>query len=190
MNASTPLPDLRPHKLTVDELLAFERSGALAGLPRMELLDGVLYEMSAQTSQHVVAKNELGFRLRLAVNEKFPDWAVLTEPTVRANANSAPEPDIAILTKLRVEDYYAADLVKLAVEVTVTTLSTDLHFKKALYADVGIVEYWVVEVGAARIHQFWRPVDGDYQETRIIPIGAVIESATIPGLAVATDGLI
>jgi Uma2 family endonuclease len=67
---------------------------------------------------------------------------------------------------------------------------TDLQYKKALYAAAGIPEYWVVEVEAARLHQFWSPQGEDYRETRIIPIGAPLECITIGGLCVDTAGLI
>jgi Uma2 family endonuclease len=190
MNAQLPASELKPHKLTVDELRAFESSGAFAGLPRMELLDGTLYEMSPQTSRHVVAKNELGFRLRIAVQEMGLPLAVLIEPTLSAFATSAPEPDIAILSQLRVEGYYPASLVRLAVEVAVTTVDTDLRYKKSLYAKAGIPEYWVVEVDAAMIHAFWRPQSGVYLEQRLVSIGDPIASASIPGLNVETVGLI
>lgn len=191
MNAHvSPPPDLKPHKLTVRELLAFERSGAFDGLPRMELLDGVLYEVSPQTSRHVVAKNELGFRLRLAVMEMDLPFAVLTEATLRTDNESAPEPDIAILTQLRVEDFYPANLVKLAVEIAVTTVSTDMGFKKALYASANIPEYWVVEVDAGRIHQFWSPEWEGYLQSRIVAFGETLDSVTLPGLMVGSDGLV
>ena len=190
MNAPSPLSGFKPHKLTVDDVLTLERSGAFAGLPRLELLDGTLYEMSPQTSRHVVAKNELGFRLRMAVQESGAPLSVLIEPTLRTDDNSAPEPDIAILTQLRVEGYYPASLVRLAVEVAVTTIDTDLRYKKALYAAAGIPEYWVVDVEAACVHVFWSPLVGAYGESRTVPIGASLASQTITGLSVETSGLV
>lgn len=165
-------------------------SGAFDGVPHMELLEGTLYEMSPQTSRHVVAKNELGFRLRLSVVEGAIDLSVLIEPTLRTDANTAPEPDIAILTQLRVDGYYPAHLVKLAVEVAVTSVETDLGYKKALYASAGIPEYWVVDVNAGLFHIFWNPFGGTYQETCIVAIGGMLSSKTIAGLSVETLGLI
>lgn len=57
MNALHPAPDLKPHKMTVEELLGLEQRGAFADLPCLELLEGILYEMSPQKSPHVLAKN-------------------------------------------------------------------------------------------------------------------------------------
>ena len=190
MNIATALSELKPHKISTALLQSFMDSGALDGLPRMELLEGTLYEMSPQTSRHVVAKNELGFRLRLAVVESRSGLSVLIEPTLRTDANTAPEPDIAILTQLRVDGYYPAHFVKLAVEVAVTSVETDLGYKKALYAAAGIPEYWVVEVDAGLFHIFWNPAGETYQETCIVPIGGMLSSKTIAGLSVETLGLI
>lgn len=190
MIALVPLTEFKPHKLTVDSVLALERSGALGGQCRMELLDGILYEMSPQTSRHVVAKNELGFRLKVALLEKRSPLSVLIEPTVRIGDTSAPEPDIAILTDLRVADYYPAHMIKLIAEIAVSSLETDLRYKKALYAAAGIAEYWVIEVDAGRIHQFWQPQGETYREARIVAFGPPLSSMTIAGLTVETAGII
>jgi Uma2 family endonuclease len=190
MNAAAPLSAFKPHKLTVEDVLTLERGGAFVDLPRMELLDGMLYEMSPQTSRHVVAKNELGFKVRLAVIDSGMPLSVLIEPTLFTDATSAPEPDIAVLSQLRVESYYPADLVKLAVEISVTSVEIDLGYKKALYANAGIPEYWVVEVDAARIHIFWSPDCGIYRESDIIAIGKPLSSMTIPGIIIDTNGIV
>ncbi len=190
MNASLLPSELKPHKISIALLQSFMDSGAFDGLPRMELLEGTLYEMSPQTSRHVVAKNELGFRLRQAVNDSGNNLSVLIEPTLSTDANTAPEPDIAILKQLRVDGYYPASLVNLAVEVAVTSVDTDLVYKKALYAAAGIPEYWVVEVDAARIHVFWSPEGEAYLESRIVDIGEALACETIAGIHVDTNGLV
>jgi hypothetical protein len=64
MNAMLPLAELKPHKLTVDDLLLLDRGGAFVGMPRVQLLGGTLYEMSPQTSPNVLVRNRLTFRLQ------------------------------------------------------------------------------------------------------------------------------
>jgi Uma2 family endonuclease len=189
MNASLPSPDLKPHKLTVDELLAFTRSGAFDGLPRVELLEGTLYEMSPQTSSHFLAKNRLTFRLQSKIMELGLPYEALSEPTISVGATSAPEPDIIVGTIQSGEGFYPAASVLIAVEISVTTLSTDLNFKKALYAKALIPEYWVVEVEAGQIHQFWSPDGEDYGASSVLQFGAPLVSITLPGVSILTDGL-
>jgi Uma2 family endonuclease len=181
--------ELTPHKWTVDDLLAFERSGALETLPRMELLEGALYEMSPQTSPHVRAKNELGYRLRRALEHASSSLTALIEPTLSLPPRSAPEPDIVVCTRDRFEGYLPTSAVKLVVEIAVTSLATDLQFKKGLYAAAAIPEYWVFDVGAGCIHQFWSPQDDSYLKFRLVTVGGVIDSTTIDGLAVDTHDL-
>jgi Uma2 family endonuclease len=49
-------------------------------------------------------------------------------------------------------------------EVSDTTLATDLDEKKRLYADMGIPEYWVIDVQGLRVFAFQLNANGKYQE--------------------------
>jgi Uma2 family endonuclease len=190
MNAVLPLQSLKPHKLTVDDLLTLERGGAFDGLPRMELLDGTLYEMSPQSSPHVRARNRLTFRLQCRIVELALPFEAFSEATIKIGSNHAPEPDVVISKTPEVDGYYPSSCILLAVEVAVTSMQTDMGYKKPLYAAAAIPEYWIVDVDAAQIIQFWSPEGEDYRETRTIPFGDMIECATIPDLMISTTGLI
>lgn len=195
MNAMLPLAELKPHKLSVDDYLTLHLQGRFEGCGKIELLDGEIYEMSPQSRPHVIAKNELGWRLRETLERMASPFSSVIEPTIRLMPSSAPEPDVivydpALMSDMKRPDYFALASVKLAIEVAVTTVDTDLRYKKALYAAASIPEYWVVEVDAARIHQFWSPEGEAYLKSRIVAIGEQLESVTIPGLSVTTKGLI
>ena len=190
MNIATSLSELKPHKISTALLQSFMDSGALDGLPRMELLEGTLYEMSPQRSPHVLAKNRLTYRLQAKILELSLPYEALSEPTIALGPNSAPDPDIIICNAPESEGFYPASSVLLAVEVSLTSVQTDLVYKKALYAAAGIPEYWVVEVDAGLFHIFWNPAGETYQETCIVPIGGMLSSKTIAGLSVETLGLI
>lgn len=190
MNAVPSLSELKPHKLTVDELLSLLNSGALDGLPRMELLDGVLYEMSPQRSEHVVVKNEIGYRLRRALENMNSQLVALIEPTIRIDDVTAAEPDVGVMTQPRVDDFYPAAMVRLAVEVSLTTLRTDMGYKRSIYAQLAIAEYWVADINSKRIFQFSNPQAGCYPDPSIVDFGQSILSATIPGLTISTVNLI
>jgi Uma2 family endonuclease len=65
----------------------------------------------------------------------------------------------------------------LAIEIADTSLADDLGVKRLLYEDVGVAEYWVVDVQQAHITAF-----------RILPDSAsqrVAQSQVLPGLAIA-----
>ena len=52
-------------------------------------------------------------------------------------------------------------------EVSDTTLATDLDEKKKLYADMGIPEYWVIDVRGLRVFAFYLQSNGIYQQCDI-----------------------
>ncbi|MEY2927945.1 MAG: hypothetical protein RL367_2422 [Pseudomonadota bacterium] len=190
MNAVSPLQSLKPHKLTVDDILTLDRGGAFAGLPRMELLDGTLCEISPQTSPHVRARNRLMFRLQSRIIELALPFEAFSEATIKIGSNHAPEPDVVISDKPDVDGYYPASCILLAVEVAVTSMRTDMGYKLPLYAAAAIPEYWIVDVDAAQIIQFWSPLGENYRDTRKVGFGEPVECATIPGLRIATAGLV
>lgn len=195
MNAMLPLAELKPHKLTVEYYLALCLQGRFDDCDKIELLDGEIYEMSPQSRPHVIAKNELGWRVRLALESFGSPLKTLIEPTIRIDPSSAPEPDVIIYdplvrTDVNKPDFFSSQSVKLAVEVSMTTLVTDLEYKRRLYASAQIAEYWVMDITADCFHQFWSPNGGDYEQKRIVSVGVPLESLSISGLTIETNGLI
>ena len=70
-----------------------------------------------------------------------------------------------------------------------TTQADDLGRKRALYAAASIPEYWVVDVPARAVHQYWAPADGAYARSAVVPFGETVRSATLANLAVSTGAL-
>ena len=103
---------------------------------------------------------------------------------------SAPEPDISLTGAPTGEGYVPRDTVALAIEVADSTAAFDLREKAALYAKHDIPEYWVVEIPAATIHQFWSPSETGYCERRTVAFGDKARSVTIEGLEIDTGNLI
>lgn len=59
--------------------------------------------------------------------------------------------------------------VKLAIEVSDSSLQSDLTEKTQLYAESGVIELWIVDVQGQCIHVFRKPSCTGYLET-FIPI--------------------
>lgn len=190
MNAPIKTIDMTPHKMTVDMLIILAESGVFDGGGKVELLDGALYEMSPQSTQHFKVRNRLTFRLQSALIDLKLPYEAFSDATVALDDNFAPEPDIIICSDLKDSGFAPVAAVKLAVEVSVTSQKGDLGYKKSLYAQAGIPEYWVVDVEAKRIHIFWSPEGEDYRGNSVIEIGAELVSQTILGLAVETSGIL
>lgn len=75
---------------------------------------------------------------------------------------------------INLDKWRSPDLVG---EIADTTLAIDLDEKKRLYANLGIAEYWVIDVLAARIFAFRLDETGVYQQCDT--------SQVLPNLAIA-----
>jgi len=89
-----------------------------------------------------------------------------------ANLNSRPEPDLLWVQAARYRDQHptAADL-KLAIEVSDSSLQADLIDQSALYAEAGIVEYSIVDAKGQCLHVFRNPQAGEYTQQSVAKIG-------------------
>jgi len=191
MTAIRPVAVPRPLRLTLDDFALLHEAGAFESYSKVELIEGVLYTMNPQRTRHAYAKTQLAFRLYASLQALGADLFPLIEGTIAMPPRSAPEPDIAIG---RIgpggTGYVPLSSIALVVEVSDTSLRYDIGKKKQLYASQGVPEYWVFDLGGRKIHQFWSPSGAAYSECRASDIEETIESVTIAGLAVETDGLI
>jgi len=79
--------------------------------------------------------------------------------------------------RINLDKWRVPDLVG---EVSDTTLATDLDEKKALYAELKIPEYWVIDIKGRRVIAFRLQDDGKYQECE--------ESVALSGLPISLLG--
>jgi Uma2 family endonuclease len=178
-----------PLRLRVEDFLLLDESGAFQNYGKTELIDGEIFFMNAQHRPHMMAKGELAFRIRLALEEMHSDLAVGIEGSFRLSDYDLPEPDILLTNEPYGQGPVPQGSVALVIEVSDASLEFDMGRKAILYAARGVPEYWVVDVNGRSIHQMWRPRDGAYAERRLIPFGDPIAAATIEGLTVSTSTL-
>jgi Uma2 family endonuclease len=179
----------KPAKLDTAAFEMFRKAGKFSDYSKTELLDGVIYTMNSQYMPHAYVKSRLSLLLGMALLDLGSNLEVIVEGTLDMRPFSLPEPDLSITAGALAEGYMPLPSIRMIIEVSDTTLSRDLKRKLKVYADVGIPEYWVVDLPKRRIHQFWKPQGTTYGENRIVELGDRIESATIAGLAVETVGL-
>lgn len=180
----------QPVPLRIEDYELLLRSGAFAAYPHVELVEGVIVAMNAERTRHGRVKNELTFRLREALRALGSDLAAYCEATISLPPHSLPEPDVIVVRDVAAGDaYHAGADVRIAVEVADSTPVEDLRYKYELYARHRIPEYWVVDLNAGLLRQFWRPIDSGYAETRDVLLGDTVTAETIPGLVVDTAGL-
>ena len=87
------------------------------------------------------------------------------------NAKSVPTGNSIIDLNL----YHAPDLT---IEIAATSLKDDLSFKRLLYEELGVQEYWVVDVERTEIFAFQILENGGSRR--------ITDSLALPGLAIAT----
>ncbi|MDE2406022.1 MAG: Uma2 family endonuclease [Sphingomonadales bacterium] len=176
---TTPLPV----RLRVEDFFRLDDAGAFADYGKTELIRGEIFYMNSQHRPHARAKGQLFKALEQALSAMNSDLEVLIEATVAMPPFSAPEPDLLLTTQPDGEGPVPLASVRLIVEIADTTQQNDLGTKAGLYAENGVPEYWVVDLKARSVHQFWQP-QGEAYAARRETTFARIESLTIPELAV------
>jgi Uma2 family endonuclease len=155
---------------------------------KVELLKGEIIEMSPEGVPHSSYCRETGKYLRRILGER----ADISEahPITLPN-NSEPEPDIAVVrvspTLYRDRHPQPEDIFWL-IEISNSTLVKDLNFKKDLYADAGILEYWVMNLPELELVVF-RDLTASGYHSEIRLKSGIISPLAFPDLAIEIQQL-
>ena len=187
----TPLSDsLQPFPLRIEDYELLDRAGVFEGR-RVELIEGVIVTVNAEYSPHTFVKNELMFRLRLALRSLQSSYDAFVEPTLALPPHSLPEPDVVVANLSPIEkDYVRLRHVAIVIEVGASSLKGDLGVKRRMYAAQGVPEYWVVDVKRRKVSQFWTPRDGTFGDERVVSLAGELRSLTMPELAIDGNGIL
>jgi Uma2 family endonuclease len=156
-------------------------AGIIRDNERFELIGGEAVPMSAKGASYETVKKELlRFWLR-----RIPDTVdLLPETTLRIAALDYREPDFVFWPRaITVKDLKPAD-VQLLVEVSDSSLGYDLGMKARYYAEIGIVELWVIDAVKLIIHVHREATDGRYQSICPVKPGNTATPMFEPTLAV------
>ncbi len=157
-----PLERIRP--LTRIEYDALITLGLLEG-ERVELLQGAMVVMSAQTPRHAAVIRRLHKLLAQHLGERAD---VQSRLPLTLDEYSELEPDLAVVVAEFPEDDHPSHAF-LVVEVADTSLAKDRNIKATIYAASGIPEYWIVnlEDNVVEIHK-----DGERGTYRAITLAS------------------
>lgn len=183
MIALEKIPENQRAKLSVEDFLLLADSGAFDDYSRTELIEGEIWVVNAVHRRHARIHIDVAAAVVPAVKALGAPLVAYTNPATRLSDDSLPEPDIAIGED---EDGRVVTLAKLrlAIEISDSTLSMDLGRKARLYARTGVPEYWVVDCEAGTLLQMWAPEGETYREQRHHVGGERLSAATIPGLTI------
>ncbi len=178
-----PLRDLGPDHLRRFTRAEYERMAELGFfLPeeRVELLRGVVVRVSPQGPLHSDVVDRLNRILQRGLDEQA---RLRCQGPFAAGDDSEPEPDLAVYPE---QDYSREHPTQalLLIEVSDSSLRKDRGIKREIYAEVGVPEYWVVDVQARTVEVYTQPGSAGYGRLVTYDRAQVISPEAFPELAV------
>lgn len=151
--------------LTVGEFDKMVRLGAFDDVHRkIELFRGELIERNPAGPVHddlIIYLNNWSMRVVDSSQTLVTSQTGLDLP----EQSSRPEPDLMWIGSRRYRDGHPrASDVQLAIEVSDSSLEKDIQDKGHLYAEAGIIEYWIIDTQSNLVHVYRRPSANGYQE--------------------------
>lgn len=187
--AAHPQVDTRWHRFTVAEVERMGEAGILTEDDRVELIGGVIVEMSPMGGWHVSVVNEVVDFFRTAAG---PDVMISVQNPIRLADDSAPQPDIVLLRRRRYgRNLPTVEDVLLVIEVADSTLAYDRDVKlPLLYAPAGIPESWLFDLVNIRLERHTEPNPDGYRLVARAGRGESLTSTVLPGVTLAVDALL
>jgi Uma2 family endonuclease len=169
--------ELQRRPITVDEYHRMAEAGILRDDERVELLRGDIVLKVGTGDRHRACVTRLTQMLILALHRRA---AVQPQSSVVVLDDSEPEPDLALLEINEgsiggTRHAYSTDVFAL-IDVTDSSKWRDLRFKKTLYAEAGIREYWIVDLvdGVIQVNRDPNAPTQRYRTTSIVRRGDTI----------------
>ncbi len=175
-------PPLR--RLSVDEYHKMIDAGILDEDEHVQLVDGLLLQMTPQGRPHAFVIQRLTKLLLRALSD---DYAVLPQLPLTLGDDSEPEPDLAVV---RADDARSYDhhprTALLVIEVASDSLRFDRTTKGALYARSNISEYGIVNVvdDCVEVYRDPDPKAKRYRSALTLRSGQALSPPSVPGLSI------
>jgi Uma2 family endonuclease len=147
---------------------------------RVELLHGMLIDMSPQGPRHAHVVNRLAERFRELPNA----FHTRVQSPLAVSDDSEPEPDVAVVPAGDYSRAHPASAL-LVVEVAETSVAKDRSIKTALYARAGIPELWLVNLPERLVEVHRHPSSGRYADVQSVAADGVLQLQAIPTLQIA-----
>jgi len=174
---------------TVEEYHRMGEAGVFGPDERVELIWGVIREMSPKGRRHVQAVTLANNLLTPALKGRA--IVQIQDPVSLKHSTSEPEPDICVLSSSDPRDAGSEHLESLLViEVADTLLRFDRRDKAAMYAQAGIVDYWIVNLVEDVLEIHRDPKDGIYQNRMVLKPSDTVSPLAFPDFEIAVRDLI
>lgn len=186
----TIAPPVVRKKFRSDEIHKMIKVGILPEESGWELIRGEIVRRMSIGSKRVGTVIKIGKLFERKIGE---DVLVSAQNPVHLDEYNEPEPDVALLKPRG--DFYTESLptpadVLLLVEVSDSTVEYDREFKKILYAEAEIAEFWLVNLKNNTIECYTSPKNGNYRLAKILEKGEEIRSETIERLTLQVEEIL
>lgn len=147
------------------------------------MIEGEIWVVNSVHRRHARIHAQLTAEVGAALKAVESPLTFYTAPSTELSDDSLPEPDIAI-GEVSDAKILPGPAMRVAVEVSDSTLDIDLGRKARLYAHYGVPEYWVVDVEGRVIHQMWGADAGGFRERRVVPFRTSLSAEAVDRLVV------
>ena len=161
---------------------------------RVELIEGDVIEMSAVNPPHSIGVDLLGDALRAAFG---PGHRVRIQQPIDVGRRTQPEPDAAVVVGQARDFVDHPRNALLVVEVSDTTLRYDRRVKAHLFAQAGILDYWIVNLIDRQLEIHRNPEPDPtrkgrfhYASVTIVPATGTVSPLAAPGAVIAIADLL
>lgn len=157
---------------------------------RFELIHGDIIPKMTQHEPHIYTCKQV----QKALEAIFGADYVRVAAPIALGIHEEPEPDGAVATRPG-RDYLTLGTppssdIRLAVEVSDSTLRWDLTTKRGQYGHAGIAEYWVVDIPNRLLHVFRQPIETGYAGGTLLTTDDEVFPLSAPGQAVRVADLL
>lgn len=171
---------LPAHQIDVTLYDAIVDAGLLEG-QRVELIDGIITDMSPQYEEHAVLVARLTRYLMSSALQVRPQLPL------QVAGDSVPEPDLALAVEGPVRD--RPSTAELVIEVSLSSDKIDRGRKQELYAAAGVPVYWIVDVAAQTVEVRTDPAANGYRTLQTFGRGQIAPSPADDVAPLAVDEL-
>ena len=134
----------RPGEYTVDDYYAIPADR------RVELIDGVIYDMASPSHEHQLISGELSYQLQDFVKKNRGKCRIFTAPfdvQLDGDSRTMVQPDLLVICdKDRINSHGIYGAPDFVIEIlSLSTAVTDVTVKLYKYMRAGVREYWIVD---------------------------------------------
>lgn len=133
------------HRFSLDDIAGMVAAGILDERARVELVDGVLVEMSPIGPRHSIVLEWLTMHF---VKASGAAWTVRIQDTLRTPDGGFMQPDLMVFEPVPRDRQ--PDTALLVIEVSDSSRARDTE-KATTYAAAGVLEYWIVDVDSDEV---------------------------------------